>query len=141
MEKTYHVEGMSCASCAAAVERILKRDEHISKAEVNLVMNQVSITSDEEVSIDACNAALQKAGFCISDIQQLKTVQLDVEGMSCASCAAAVERILQRLPGMEEASVNLVMNSAVITFDAKRIKLTEILHAIEKGGYHGNRKR
>lgn len=141
MEKTYHVEGMSCASCAAAVERILKRDEHIYNAEVNLVMNQVSITSDEEVSIDACNAALQKAGFCISDIQQLKTVQLDIEGMSCASCAAAVERILQRLAGVEEASVNLVMNSAVITFDAKRIKLTEILNAIEKGGYHGKVKQ
>lgn len=141
MEKTYHVDGMSCASCAAAVERILNRDENIEKAEVNLVLNQVNITSKQKVSIEKCNEALQKAGFALAELKQLKTVQLDIEGMSCASCSAAMERILNRLNGVEEATVNLVMNSATVTFDTKQIKLTEILAAIEKGGYHGKVKQ
>lgn len=141
MEKTYHVDGMSCASCAAAVERILNRDENIEKAEVNLVLNQVNITSKQKVSIEKCNEALQKAGFVLTELKQLKTVQLDIEGMSCASCSAALERILNRLHGVEEATVNLVMNSATVTFDTKQLKLTEILAAIEKGGYHGKVKQ
>lgn len=138
MEKTYHVDGMSCASCAAAVERILNRDEHIDNAVVNLVLNQVTITSSHEISIDDCNAILSKAGFSLSKLQQLKTIQLDIEGMSCASCSSALERVLNRLDGVDEANVNLVMNRATITFDTKQIKLTEILHAIDQAGYHGN---
>lgn len=141
MEKTYHVDGMSCASCAAAVERILNRDERIEKAEVNLVLNQVHISAHEEISIEEYNLALEKAGFTISNLQQLKTVHLDIEGMSCASCSSALERILSRLQGVEEASVNLVMNSATISFNTKEIKLSEILQAIEKGGFHGKTKQ
>lgn len=141
MEKTYHVDGMSCASCAAGVERILNRDETIEKAEVNLVLNQVTITSKQEISIDHCNQALQKGGYSIAPITVLKTIQLDIEGMTCSSCSAALERILHRLHGIEDATVNLVMNSATITFDAKLIKLSEILHAIEKGGYLGKLKQ
>lgn len=141
MEKTYHVDGMSCASCAAAVERILNRDERIEKAEVNLVLNQVHISSQEEISIEEYNQTLEKAGFTISNLQKLKTVHLDIEGMSCASCSSALERILSRLQGVEEASVNLVMNSATILFDTKEIKLSEIFQAIEKGGFYGKTKQ
>ena len=47
-EKTYHVDGMSCAACAAGVERILNKLDDVESAQVNLVMNQVSVQAKNE---------------------------------------------------------------------------------------------
>ena len=44
----------------------------------------------------------------------MKTVKLQVDGMSCASCARAVEKSLCAVPGVEKASVNFVSKTAVI---------------------------
>lgn len=141
MEKTYHVEGMTCSACSAAVERILNRREEIEKAQVNLVLNQVSITSKEPIDFDACNKALQKGGFSMAPIVNNKVVDLDIEGMHCAACSAAIERILNRMDGVVSANVNLVMNSAHIEYDPQKVKLQEILDKIAKGGYQGKVKQ
>lgn len=138
MEKTYNVEGMSCSACAASVERILMRQDTIEKAEVNLVLNQVTITSNEEIHIDVCNEALGKADFRLSQLNKPKTIQLAIEGMTCSSCSSALERVLNKLDGVQSASVNLVMNSATIIYDNKVLKLNEILKAIEFAGYKGS---
>ena len=45
-EKTYHVEGMTCAACAAGVERILNKLDEVENAQVNLVMNKVTFFTD-----------------------------------------------------------------------------------------------
>lgn len=141
MEKTYHVEGMTCSACSAAVERILNRREDIEKAQVNLVLNQVNITSKEPIDFDACNKALQKGGFSMAPIVNNKVVDLDIEGMHCAACSAAIERILNRMDGVVSANVNLVMNSAHIEYDPQKVKLQEILDKIAKGGYQGKVKQ
>lgn len=141
MEKTYHVEGMTCSACSAAVERILNRREEIEQAQVNLVLNQVTITSKEAIDITECNKALEKGGFLMEELVNDKQVDIAIEGMNCASCVAAVERMVKKLEGVQEVSVNLVTNSASITYDAKQIKLQEILHTIEQGGYHATIKQ
>lgn len=141
MEKTYHVEGMTCSACSAAVERILNRREDIEKAQVNLVLNQVNITSKEPIDFDACNKALQKGGFSMAPIVNNKIVDLDIEGMHCAACSAAIERILNRMDGVVSANVNLVMNSAHIEYDPQKVKLQELLDKIAKGGYQGKVKQ
>lgn len=141
LEKTYHVEGMTCSSCAAAVERILTRNEQVSKAEVNLVLNQVRITAQGTIPFEECKTALEKGGFVLKNIQELKTVHLIISGMVCASCSAAVERVLQRHAGITSAIVNLVMNSAEVTYDTSLIKLPEILSLIDKAGYQASVKR
>jgi P-type Cu+ transporter len=66
---------------------------------------------------------------------KLKTVELDIEGMSCSACSAAVERVTKKLPGMVSASVNLATNRGVFEYDPGLVKLTEIKAAIEKAGY------
>ena len=66
---------------------------------------------------------------------KLKTVELDIEGMSCSACSAAVERVTKKLPGMVSAGVNLATNRGVFEYDPGQVKLTEIKAAIEKAGY------
>lgn len=133
MRKTYHVDGMSCASCAAAVERILKKQEGIENAEVNLILNEVSITSDNKIDVPTCDQALQKAGFSLSEKLETHNETFAVEGMSCASCAASVERILSKNENIQQASVNLVLNQVTITYTKRDIETWKA--AVEKAGF------
>ncbi|MEG1382453.1 MAG: heavy metal translocating P-type ATPase [Erysipelotrichaceae bacterium] len=136
MEKTYNVIGMSCSACAAAVTKIVSRFEEVENINVNLIMNQATLNLKKEISLDQLNEKLKKGGFSFEEVIKKQNVLLEIEGMSCSSCSAALERILNRCDGVE-ASVNLLSNRADITYDPKLIKLSQILAVIEKGGFHG----
>jgi len=65
----------------------------------------------------------------------LKKVQLNVTGMHCAGCVAAVERALKGRAGVAEAGVNLTTGKAVVRFDPKQIDIDALRQAIENSGY------
>ncbi|HEY1351825.1 MAG TPA: heavy metal translocating P-type ATPase [Ktedonobacteraceae bacterium] len=60
---------------------------------------------------------------------------LDIEGMTCASCASRIERGLQKLAGVKEAAVNLASERATITYDPEQIDQARLLHKVEAIGY------
>src|SRR5437868_5611028 len=62
------------------------------------------------------------------------TVELDVEGMTCAACAARIEKNLNKLDGVE-ASVNLATEKAAVRFDPRRVELAAVLQRIRDTGY------
>ncbi len=62
-------------------------------------------------------------------------VDLHVQGMTCASCPGRVERTLCKLPGVVEASVNLPMERASITYLPDNVDLAQLKTAIENAGY------
>lgn len=139
-EKTYHVDGMSCAACAAGVEQILNKLDDVESAQVNLVMNQVSVQAKNEPDLSLYNEKLMKAGFQLSEMKteettQRKQAELSITGMHCASCSAAIERSVGKLAGVSLIQVNLLTNSAYVEYDAKIIKLAEIIQRIEKSGF------
>lgn len=133
--QVYKVEGMSCSSCSAAVEKILQRFDEITKASVNLVLNQVSITYTQK-QLSNWQTALHKGGFALVEIHELQVYTLDISGMTCSSCSTSIEHALSKLNGLHEGSVNLLTNTATVSFDKSKLKLSEILNAIEKTGYH-----
>ncbi len=146
--KTYHVDGMSCAACAASVERILNKLPEVEQAQVNLVLNQVTITAVPSLALDVCNEKLNKAGFSLSEEsraetenEQIQTMDIDIMGMHCAACAASIERSVGKCEGVREISVNLVTNSARVVYDARQIKFSEIAQRIEKAGFQAKRKQ
>lgn len=140
MEFKYHVSGMHCAACSAAVERILKKQEGIETAQVNLVMEEVLIQAEEE-NFDAWKEAVSKGGFELEKLQDKKDVSYhkkvvcDILGMQCAACSAGIEKVLKRTEGILDVSVNLLLNQAEIEYDQAKIKLEEIFQVIQKGGF------
>jgi Cu+-exporting ATPase len=62
-------------------------------------------------------------------------VTLSVDGMTCAACQVRVQRALTKTPGVDTASVNLMMNNAVVTFDPHRVSPTDLVQAIKATGY------
>jgi Cu+-exporting ATPase len=70
----------------------------------------------------------------------MATVQIELEGMTCAACAARVEKALNKVDGVE-ASVNLATERAAVRYDDGRIALDELVAAVEGAGYHASLTR
>jgi P-type Cu+ transporter len=64
-------------------------------------------------------------------------ISLELEGMTCASCAARIERQLNQLEGVE-ASVNLGTERASVRYDGGRVSVDELLRAVESVGYQAS---
>jgi Cu+-exporting ATPase len=61
--------------------------------------------------------------------------RLDIGGMTCAACSARVQRALERTEGVDQAAVNLMTNSAAITYDPERTSPQQLIAVVEKTGY------
>jgi Cu+-exporting ATPase len=61
-------------------------------------------------------------------------VRLDIEGMTCASCAARIEKKLGRVDSVD-AVVNFATEEATVTYDASRVDVEDLLRAVESAGY------
>jgi Cu+-exporting ATPase len=64
-----------------------------------------------------------------------ETTTLDIEGMSCAACAAAVEKSLSRTPGVQQALVNYATEKATVTYVPTQASTATLRAAVENAGY------
>lgn len=132
--KSLKIEGMTCAACAKAVERAVKKLDGVADTSVNLASEKLSITYDETtVPIADIQASIEKAGYKA----RLDTVSktLKIEGMTCAACAKAVERAVKKLDGVAEANVNLATEKLVVSFEPSKVRSSDIKKTVEKAGY------
>jgi len=60
---------------------------------------------------------------------------LDVEGMSCAHCKAAVEGELRALPGIEKADADVAKGTVEVRYDESKVGTEDLERAIEEAGY------
>jgi P-type Cu+ transporter len=63
---------------------------------------------------------------------------LNIEGMTCASCAQTIEKATKKLSGVEESNVNLATEKMNIKFDENVVSLNDIQETVEKAGYKAN---
>ncbi len=132
--KSLKIEGMTCASCAKAVERATKKLQGINESNVNIATEKLSISFDEAlVSVEDIQAAVEKAGYKAIGDAVNKTMK--IEGMTCASCAKAVERATRKLDGVTEANVNYATEKLSINYEPSMVKVIDIKKAIERAGY------
>jgi Cu+-exporting ATPase len=104
----FPVEGMSCASCVARVEKALSRVEGVSGASVNLATKTATVMADpERTGPERLISAIRDTGYEVP----VQRTEFPVEGMHCASCVSRVEKALASVPGVLSASVNLSRRS------------------------------
>jgi len=65
----------------------------------------------------------------------IQTETLPVEGMTCASCVARVEKTLKQTPGVESASVNLATEKVTVTYNSEKTDLRNLARVVEDAGY------
>jgi len=127
------VTGMTCANCAANIERSLKKLSGIREASVNFASEKANVRFDpSQIDMKAVVESVEKAGYGVVT----QHLDLPVTGMTCANCAANIERALnKKVKGVTQASVNFATERAAIDFVPDAVSVDEIVAAIEKAGY------
>ena len=126
------ISGMTCAACAARIEKVLNRLPGV-EASVNLAAERARVeVSSSETTAQQVVAAIEKAGFAVPP----QTLELGIEGMTCAACAARIEKVLNRLPGVE-AAVNLASERARVRYVPGVADAGKVVAAIERAGFKG----
>jgi len=132
--KTLAIEGMTCAACSAAVERAVRKLPGVTEANVNLTAENLHLSYDEsQVSLDSVVQAVDDAGY--KALIPSQHAQLEVHGMTCASCSATVERVVSKLPGVQNANVNLAAETLTLDYDPAEISLQQVVSAVAEAGY------
>ena len=136
------IAGMTCASCVRRVETALSRVPGVSLASVNLATERAVVEYDPELAPpNQLIAAVEGAGYGARPVEvgapapEHQRAILQVGGMSCASCAAAVERALGALPGVFAASVNFATMQAHVEFDPGVATVEQMERAVAAAGY------
>ncbi len=135
--KKFDIIGMTCASCANAIDQVLKRKEGVIKANINLGNDTAFITFDEsKINIDQVIETIESAGYDATLKEEtLKSITLRVEGMTCATCAGNVDHAVKNLEGVKEVNVNIANDKMTVTYDTEVLKLSHMKKAVQDIGY------
>lgn len=131
-EANLQISGMTCAACANRIEKGLKKVEGVHDANVNFALEKTKIMYDpQKTNPQQFKEKVESLGYgIVSD-----KAEFTVSGMTCAACANRVEKRLNKLEGVNEATVNFALESATVDFNPDEINVNEMKSAITKLGY------
>lgn len=136
INKSYKITGMTCSACGKAAERAVKKVDGVVNQSVNMATEKINIEYDsDKVKFEDLAKAIRKAGYNLIEDINYNKVDFKIGGMTCASCAKAIERAVNKLDGIEDINVNVATERATINYDISKLKLTQIRNTIEKAGY------
>ncbi|MDM5371607.1 heavy metal translocating P-type ATPase [Bacillus bombysepticus] len=123
---------MTCAACANRIEKGLKKVEGVHEANVNFALEKTKIMYDPtKTNPQQFKEKVESLGYgIVSD-----KAEFTVSGMTCAACANRVEKRLNKLDGVNKATVNFALESATVDFNPDEVNVNEMKSAITKLGY------
>ncbi|VWB54893.1 putative cation-transporting ATPase membrane protein [Burkholderia lata] len=142
------IDGMTCASCVSRVEKALAKVPGVSRASVNLATERATVDAAANVSAAQLVATVKQAGYgatpTVTDAGAAAfapaapaapaSIELDIDGMTCASCVSRVEKALAKVPGVTRASVNLATERATVDA-APEVTAARLADAVKQAGY------
>ncbi|KVD01084.1 copper-transporting ATPase [Burkholderia ubonensis] len=142
------IEGMTCASCVARVEKALAGVPGVTRASVNLATEHATVDAAAGVTTAQLVDAVRQAGYQATPVAEpepaiapdaaLGAIELDIGGMTCASCAGRVEKALSHVQGVARASVNLATERATV-HGAAPLDPAALIAAVTAAGYRASR--
>ncbi len=130
------IRGMTCAACAQRIEKVVRKLPGIEQANVNLASEKLFVEYDSSVlKLDQIKEKVEKIGYQVVERSENTMVTIPIGGMTCAACAQRIGKVVGKLEGVEEATVNFATEKATVTYDPQKVRLSAIKGAIEKAGY------
>jgi len=127
------ITGMHCANCSLTIERNLKKLDGVAEANVNYANEKATVIFDPSVlDEEAVIARVRDVGYDVATAR----VELPITGMTCANCAATIERTLKRkVPGVVSAAANFASERASVEYIPGLVTRADLVAAIESIGY------
>ena len=126
----FPIQSLSCASCVGRAEAALAAVPGVEQAMVNLATRQAEI-SGPALDAPSVRSALAQAGYPAVE----QTVTLDIDGMTCASCAHRAETALQAIPGVLKAEVNFATRTSQIALLGDAVVTGDLIRVLSAIGY------
>jgi Cu+-exporting ATPase len=130
---TLPITGMTCANCAANIERGVKKLEGVTEANVNFAAESAAVSIDsQQLQLQDVVEKIHASGFRVTTAK----LEMPVTGMTCANCAANIERALnKKTAGVVTAAVNFATERVSVEYVPGVLNTDDIVTAIEKAGY------
>jgi Cu+-exporting ATPase len=126
------ITGMSCASCAAKIEKGLSSLEGVSKATVNFASEKATVVfHPSQTDLSHLIEKVKDLGYGA----KVEKVLLPIQGMTCASCVNKVEKALNSLKGVVHASVNFAIERASVEYIPEEVTIRDLKKAVQDAGY------
>ena len=130
---TLPITGMTCANCAANIERVVKKLAGVAEANVNFAAESAAVSfNPRQLQLQDVVEKINKTGFGVTTAK----VEMPVTGMTCANCAANIERTLnKKTAGVVNAAVNFASERVLVEYIPGTLDVEDIVGAIEKAGF------
>ena len=130
------IRGMHCASCSARIEKVLGSTEGVRAVAVNLAAESLEVEWEPgRLSLADIAGIVKGLGFELVLPEKDVRLTLAIAGMTCASCAARIEKVVGGMAGVRSMQVNLATESAIVIFDPEVASQRLIREAIERLGF------
>ena len=130
------IRGMTCAACAQRIEKTVRKLPGLAQASVNLASEKLFVEYDAgSLPLTTIKDAVSKIGYEVVEKSDASKVTIPIGGMTCASCAQRIEKVIGKLEGIDSVSVNLATEKATVAYHPQTVRLSVIKQAIEKIGY------
>ncbi|PLT35143.1 heavy metal translocating P-type ATPase [Bacillus sp. V5-8f] len=126
------ISGMTCAACATRIEKGLNKLEGVENANVNLALEKASVMYNPEVTkVEDLEKKVTDLGYGVVK----EKIDFDLIGMTCAACAARIEKGLNKLEGVSNATVNLALETGTVEYNPSEITIQDMIKKVESIGY------
>ncbi|MFC0523828.1 heavy metal translocating P-type ATPase [Pontibacillus salicampi] len=131
------VTGMTCAACSTRIEKVLNKMDGV-EAQVNLTMENAHVRYDtDQVQPEDIKERIEKLGYGVEE----EKLELDIQGMTCAACSTRIEKVLNKMDGVQHATVNLANETGQISYYPGLTNSSEMIQRIQKLGYDASERQ
>ncbi|WP_175638491.1 heavy metal translocating P-type ATPase [Metabacillus schmidteae] len=137
-ETTLQIQGMTCAACATRIEKGLKKIEGVEEANVNFALEKTNIKYNPDITdVGKFKEKVQSLGYNVVS----EKMEFDITGMTCAACANRIEKRLNKLEGVDQATVNFALETVRVEYNPDQVSISDMKEAIKKLGYSLEQKQ
>ncbi|WP_438347889.1 heavy metal translocating P-type ATPase [Paenibacillus sp. FA6] len=131
------ITGMTCSACATRIEKGLARLEGVTKANVNLALEQASVSFDpKRLDVGKIEQKITDLGY--GTVKE--SMDFEITGMTCAACSTRIEKGLNKMAGVSQANVNLALETAHVEYSPGNVNVQDIIRKVEQLGYKASPK-
>ncbi|MEM1503966.1 heavy metal translocating P-type ATPase [Domibacillus sp. 8LH] len=131
-ETNMQITGMTCAACATRIEKGLNKLDGVDQATVNLALEKSTVRYDPSKITEA---DLQKKVHDLGYEVVSERDEFSITGMTCAACATRIEKGLNKLDGIQNATVNLALERATVQYNPSVLSPADIIKKVDSLGY------